>query len=213
MWPLEPATITGAPGSVSPMRSSAPTFRRARYQVVGTRRPRCMSLATSAPPPAVKEPAIAQLLLPTSPAKSSPARIDRARGASRTAARTFSSSALGIAAHSSNAKNPSTPAASFGASHEDRGEYRKHVSLFQPEAVTRPPARASTSRRSCSRRKPEYCRSHHMAWTTRIVSSSRHAAGRERSTQYSQGRLRRLARPAFTPLAYADTNARCPGVA
>src|SRR5580704_7889534 len=72
MWPLDPATSRGAPGRVTPVRSNAgsdvvPVVRsRAWYQRVGTRCPRCMSLATRAAPVVVRRPASAQLLLPTS---------------------------------------------------------------------------------------------------------------------------------------------------
>src|SRR5687767_1342926 len=67
MWPFEPATSTGAPGNVIPLRSSEAVFKRARYQTVGTRRFKCMSLATSALPLAVSRPETTQLLLPASP--------------------------------------------------------------------------------------------------------------------------------------------------
>src|SRR5271155_4857401 len=65
--PLLPATSQGTPGSVTPARRCARVSRHAiaaRYQMLGADRPRCMSLATTAPPPAVRRPATAQLLLP-----------------------------------------------------------------------------------------------------------------------------------------------------
>ena len=68
--PLLPATMFGAPGSVTPvMLRLAPvslfsSMSRARYQMLGTRRPRCMSLATMAAPRLLRAPPTAQLLLP-----------------------------------------------------------------------------------------------------------------------------------------------------
>src|SRR5271170_4286932 len=65
--PLLPATSHGPPGSVTPVRRCARVSRHtiaARYQVLGADSPRCMSLATIAPPSAVRHPATAQLLLP-----------------------------------------------------------------------------------------------------------------------------------------------------
>src|SRR4029077_1784441 len=68
MCPFDPATSSGAPGSVTPFRSRAcapaPVRGRAGYQTGGTRSPRCISLATSAAPVVVRRPATAQLLLP-----------------------------------------------------------------------------------------------------------------------------------------------------
>ena len=75
--PLLPATTIGAPGRVTPMRrcsSPQPSCpgqtSMARYHVLGIAIPRCMSLATIALPWPVREPATAQLLLPTSEAAS-----------------------------------------------------------------------------------------------------------------------------------------------
>ena len=70
MWPLLPAITSGVPGSVTPVTSIAASpgaarMSRARYHTFGTRSARCMSLATIAPPLAVRLPATAQLLLPT----------------------------------------------------------------------------------------------------------------------------------------------------
>src|SRR6516225_3521977 len=65
--PLLPATSEGTPGSVTPVRRRDGEFVHtidARYQMFGTESPRCMSLATIAPPSAVSRPATAQLLLP-----------------------------------------------------------------------------------------------------------------------------------------------------
>src|SRR5580658_10168664 len=103
MWVLDPATSSGAPGSVAPVRSrggteSVPATRsRAWYQTAGTRCERCMSLATSAAPVLVTRPVNAQLLLPaTGPrgcgaALVSPAVSARA-GAAAWASRTSSTS-------------------------------------------------------------------------------------------------------------------------
>src|SRR5258705_1581666 len=68
MWPFDPATRAGVPGSVTPARSSpgSPVTRsRAGSQTAGTPRSRCMSLAISATPDFVCAPATAQLLLPS----------------------------------------------------------------------------------------------------------------------------------------------------
>ena len=59
--------------------------------IVGTRRPRCMSLATSAAPVAVKRPATAQLLLPEIETRGSVAALREPRDL------TSSASAAGIA--------------------------------------------------------------------------------------------------------------------
>ena len=68
--PLLPTTIPGPPGTVTPTaRRRAVPFssghsRQALYQMLGTRRCRCISLATHARLSAVLDPARAQLLLP-----------------------------------------------------------------------------------------------------------------------------------------------------
>ena len=92
--PLLPTTMIGAPGRLTPTTSmaasaspSGATTSRARYQVLGTRMPRCMSLATMAAPWAVSAPATAQLLLPWgggSAASGARKPVRRSAGAVRT---------------------------------------------------------------------------------------------------------------------------------
>src|SRR5262245_19325408 len=145
MEPLEPATNTGAPGSVTPLRSNAPVFKRARYQVVGRRRDRCMSLATSAPPLAVRRPAKAQLLLPMPGESMEPLRELNAGALERS-----SSVDVGIAAQVSAsaaaARSTSAPD-SLGASQLERSGYKKQVTRFQPCSRRPPLNRESISRR------------------------------------------------------------------
>src|SRR5256885_2279142 len=101
MCPLEPATINGAPGSVTPLRSRAGcvpdafTRKLARYQTIGTRARRCMSLAISAAPVVVKRPLTAQLLLPIPVSGDKGARCAETAAA---AARIFNTSGAGTAA-------------------------------------------------------------------------------------------------------------------
>src|SRR4030095_15602041 len=82
-WVLLPTTTAGDPGSVTPVTSCFPApsdqASVARYQVLGTPMPRCMSSARSGAPLAVWAPATAQLLLPaaTVASRSSRARADR----------------------------------------------------------------------------------------------------------------------------------------
>src|SRR5436309_15235638 len=74
----------------------------ARYQMFGVDRPRCMSLATIAPPSVVRRPATAQLLLPR--ASSSAAGESHASSASPSSAfeRAWGDGAAGGAVRKSN---------------------------------------------------------------------------------------------------------------
>src|SRR5215212_10405978 len=62
--------MVGAPGKVMPVMSSAgrpvpySSTSLARYQTLGTRKPRCMSLATTAAPVELSAPLMAKPLLP-----------------------------------------------------------------------------------------------------------------------------------------------------
>src|ERR1700712_2789376 len=140
MCPLEPATINGAPGSVTPLRSRAgcpeEAFirRRARYQTMGTRARKCMSLAIKAPPVAVRRPLTAQLLLPM-PMSGEIGAKEADAGAA--AARISNMSGAGIVAVPYPRTLPTeplftTPAAAFGASTSDRAGYRNCIAHFQP---------------------------------------------------------------------------------
>ena len=59
MLPLLPATIAGMPGRLTPVTLCGPQEIEARYQVLGTDRPKCMSFARSPAPEAVRAPATA----------------------------------------------------------------------------------------------------------------------------------------------------------
>src|SRR5262245_47606751 len=61
---LRPSATAGAPGSVAPMISKSPPTRCARYQVDGSRVPRCGSLARSGFPVVVIVPSTTQLFEP-----------------------------------------------------------------------------------------------------------------------------------------------------
>src|SRR5258708_22233099 len=93
--PLLPTTIGGDPGRVTPatrrVRARGPAAGQtntARYQTLGTPRPRCRSLASSAPPVAERRPATAQALLAARcvPAGASPPRSAATAGTSAAAA-------------------------------------------------------------------------------------------------------------------------------
>jgi hypothetical protein len=97
--PVLPATSMGAPGSVTPVSLCPGHLSDMRYQMFGTPRWRCMSFATSAPPPAARAPATAKLFEPgvsRSPQGAAPARVVAASAGVRP--RTSSPGGIGAAA-------------------------------------------------------------------------------------------------------------------
>src|SRR5262245_65667256 len=77
---LRPSATAGAPGSVAPMTSKSGADRCARYQVEGTRVPRCGSLASSGFPEAVSVPSTTQLFEPSASVLPPRRRKSRASG-------------------------------------------------------------------------------------------------------------------------------------
>src|SRR5712692_9013419 len=71
---LRPRTTAGVPGSVPPITSKSPADMWARYQVDGSRVPRCGSLARSGLPEAVIVPSTTQLFEPNASAVAPPRR-------------------------------------------------------------------------------------------------------------------------------------------
>ena len=199
--PLLPTTTAGVPGSVTPTTCRVPPGApgsgqrsTARNQMCGTRRPRCMSSASRAPPWEVCAAATAQLLLPAIRSL-----VGRARG-----------SLPGDGAGGGH--GPQVDDLGAGRRWDGHRRVRRSGRPTRcPPGSGRPPGRvaaASSTRPWVDSWAPSVSwSSMNMASSTSGVSSSRHGAGVLRRRRYSQGRAASPESPALTPSVYALTRA------
>src|SRR5208282_88655 len=187
--PLLPTTIPGPPGTVTPTAFlrlkplSSGHSRQTRYQILGTRKCKCMSFATQARSSSVLDPARAQLLLPAT--KSSSSRHGVGSGVDTGSLRRSKTSALGTGGGVIEPPN-------IGASHstEPLGERN---SARGPGRTSRRTPRAD----SLAILSP--CKSRNNARLTSTLSSAHQGFGVSPRSRYSNVRAFSDPSPASTP--------------
>src|SRR5215470_10114923 len=197
--PLLPATSQGTPGSVTPVRRrDRESFHTidARYQMFGTDSPRCMSLATIAPPSAVSRLATAQLLLPRqsssvgADSQASNASLSSAScrddGACATRGEVCTSNTLASGIGGMLITLPAS-----GVSHSLAVLVKKSASGFGNALYT--------AARRDSRCASESCSVRNIDARTSTESSTVHGRGSVRRRRYSGGFTASARKPALTP--------------
>src|SRR5205807_1126900 len=197
--PLLPATSDGTPGSVTPVRRRGRVSRQtidARYQMFGVDRPRCMSLATMAPPSPVRRPATAQLLLPRASSLAGEENHASSVAPSSAFDRESGGCAAGGAVRASNTL--ASGMGGTGCSPPTSGVSHSLDELVMKSASAGGSVAYTAARRD-SRRASASCSVRNIDARMSTESSAAHARGTVRKARYSGGLTASALKPALTP--------------